>query len=428
MFINEPLSSSFYDSITRAGGIAIYYTDSTHYGLEGWLQGSPTTIDYNKGTQIFGLGSKNFIASWNIGVNALWRGDLVNTAGNFTGKSGDITIGSQGIRGYRWYIDADGEADFMQGRVHLGPSKCEIAGWTIQENRLCTSKAALVNDTNYAGLFLSTNVLGSSEGVALTDKIASSGGIYLITTSNHAELAAYSVGDILLFKLTSSGTNQIASWKFDHKRIYIGASDLIPGSKFTAFSNSLVLSDNGIHAPKWCLLADGSGKLAGGNISWDIDGNVTFANSVKLAWTQITGTDGVMTTATYIDANGIFTGKISANNITAGTISTASIKCEGKWELNADGSGMLASGNISWDKTGKANFTGKIIANSGSIGGFEIGDGHIGVTATASGESSSADWANLSIYKDFLRLVAVKGMSCLAMMLFQALWVARLPL
>ena len=168
--------------------------------------------------------------------------------------------------------------------------------------------------------------------------------------------------------------------------------------------------------------------MAGGNISWDIDGNVTFANSVKLAWTQITGTDGVMTTATYIDANGIFTGKISANNITAGTISTASIKCEGKWELNADGCGMLASGNISWDKTGKANFTGKIIANSGSIGGFEIGDGHIGVTATASGESSSADWANLSIYKDFLRLVAVKGMSCLAMMLFQALWVARLPL
>ncbi len=409
MFINEPLSSSFYDSITRAGGIAIYYTDSTHYGLEGWLQGSPTTIDYNKGTQIFGLGSKNFIASWNIGANALWRGDLVNTAGNFTGKSGDITIGSRGIRGYRWYIDADGEADFMQGRVHLGPSKCEIAGWTIQENRLCTSKAALVNDTNYAGLFLSTNVLGSSEGVALTDKIASSGGIYLITTSNHAELAAYSVGDILLFKLTSSGTNQIASWKFDHKRIYIGASDLIPGSKFTAFSNSLVLSDNGIHAPKWCLLADGSGKLAGGNISWDIDGNVTFANSVKLAWTQITGTDGVMTTATYIDANGIFTGKISANNITAGTISTASIKCEGKWELNADGSGMLASGNISWDKTGKANFTGKIIANSGSIGGFEIGDGHIGVKATASGESSSADWANLSIYKDFFKVGGSKG-------------------
>lgn len=377
MFINEPLSSSFYDSITRAGGIAIYYTDSTHYGLEGWLQGSPTTIDYNKGTQIFGLGSKNFIASWNIGANALWRGDLVNTAGNFTGKSGDITIGSQGIRGYRWYIDADGEADFMQGRVHLGPSKCEIAGWTIQENRLCTSKAALVNDTNYAGLFLSTNVLGSSEGVALTDKIASSGGIYLITTSNHAELAAYSVGDILLFKLTSSGTNQIASWKFDHKRIYIGASDLIPGSKFTAFSNSLVLSDNGIHAPKWCLLADGSGKLAGGNISWDIDGNVTFANSVKLAWTQITGTEGVMTTATYIDANGIFTGKISANNITAGTISTASIKCEGKWALNTDGSGFLASNNISWLADGTLSVKGHIEADSGVIGGFKITDSGI---------------------------------------------------
>lgn len=378
MFINEPLSSSFYDSITRAGGIAIYYADSTHYGLEGWLQGSPTTIDYNKGTQIFGLGSKNFIASWNIGANALWRGDLVNTAGNFTGKSGDITIGSQGIRGYRWYIDADGEADFMQGRVHLGPSKCEIAGWTIKENRLCTPKAALINDTNYAGLFLSTNTLGESEGVLLIDKISASGGIYLVTSGNKAELAAYSVGNILLFKLTSSGTSQIASWKFDNKRIYIGSSDLGAGNnKFAIYPNSLVLSDAGIHAPKWCLLADGSGKLAGGNISWDVDGNVTFANSVKLSWDQITGTDGVMTTATYIDANGIFTGKISADNITAGTISTASIKCEGKWALNTDGSGFLASNNISWLADGTLSVKGHIEADSGVIGGFKITDSGI---------------------------------------------------
>lgn len=422
VFINEPLSSSFYDSITRAGGIAIYYTDSTHYGLEGWLQGSPTTIDYNKGTQIFGLGSKNFIASWNIGVNALWRGDLVNTAGNFTGKSGDITIGSQGIRGYRWYIDADGEADFMQGRVHLGPSKCEIAGWTIEENRLCTPKAALINDTNYAGLFLSTNTLGESEGVLLIDKISASGGIYLVTSGSKAELAAYSVGNILLFKLTSSGTSQIASWKFDNKRIYIGSPDLRAGSnKFAIYPNSLVLSDEGIHAPKWYLLADGSGKLAAGNISWDKDGNVTFANSVKLAWTQITGTDGVMTEATYIDANGIFTGKISADNITTGTLSAERIDADellsngDKWALLKDGSGYLASKNLTWDKVGNLSMTGKIEANSGSIAGFEIANGRIGIDSSAKGKpsddpnNSQENWAHLTITKDFFKVGGAKG-------------------
>ncbi len=377
LYIGEPTTGSFYNDITKMGGIAMFYTDTEHYGMEGWKQGigridGNGIITYSKGSKIFSLGSDNRIADWTITTTALYRGSYKNTAGTFTNASGDITIGSQGIRGWKWYIDADGEADFMQGRVHLGPSKCEIAGWTIEENRLCTPKAALVNDTNYAGLFLSTMSFGASEGALLTDKISSLGGIYLVTSGNHAELAAYFGSDTLLFKLTSSGTSQIASWKFNNKRIYIGAADLIPGSNFTAYSDSLVLSDKGVHAPQWCLLANGSGKLAGGKISWDVDGNVTFANSVKLAWTQITGTDGVMTKATYIDANGIFTGKISADNITAGTISTASIKCEGKWALNTDGSGFLASNNISWLADGTLSVKGHIEANSGVIGGFKI--------------------------------------------------------
>lgn len=383
MYISEPTADSFYEDITKAGGIAMFYKDSNNYGLEGWLHGIGKTnlnsglISYSKGTKIFSLGNENLIAGWTITTQALYRGTCCNTAGETTSSSGEITIGSNGIRGWKWYIDADGEADFM-GRVHLGPSKCEIAGWTIEENRLCTPKAALINDTNYAGLFLSTNILGESEGVLLIDKISASGGIYLVTSGSKAELAAYSVGDILLFKLTSSGTSQIASWKFDSKRIYIGSADLGAGSnKFAIYPNSLVLSDEGIHAPKWYLLADGSGKLAAGNISWDKDGNVTFANSVKLAWTQITGTDGVMTTATYIDANGIFTGQISANNITAGTISTASIKCEGKWALNTDGSGFLASNNISWLADGTLSVKGHIEADSGVIGGFKITDSGI---------------------------------------------------
>ena len=372
VFVGEPSFDSFYDQITRCGGVVMRYTDATHYGLEGWLQGPPNGLSYYKGSQIFSLGARNFIASWNIGANALWRGTLSNIAGNYTNNSGDITIGTQGIRGYRWYIDADGEADFMQGRVHLGPSKCEIAGWTIMENRLCTPKAALVNDTKYAGLFLSTASLGDSEGVLLTDKIATSGGIYLVTSGSQAELAAYSGSNVVLFKLTSSGTSQIASWKFNNKRIYIGSADLIPVSNFTAFSDSLVLSDMGIHAPKWCLMADGSGKLAGGNIIWDINGNVTFANSVNISWSQITGTDVVTNKLTKIDANGIYTGTISADKITAGSISTADIICKDKWALMRDGTGYLASRNISWQADGTLTVKGHVEANSGVIGGFKI--------------------------------------------------------
>lgn len=424
MYISEPTADSFYEDITKTGGIAMFYKDSNNYGLEGWLHGIGKTnlnsglISYSKGTKIFSLGNENLIAGWTITTQALYRGTCCNTAGETTSSSGDITIGSNGIRGWKWYIDADGEADFMQGRVHLGPSKCEIAGWTIEDNRLCTPKAALINDTNYAGLFLSTNTLGESEGVLLIDKISTSGGIYLVTSGSKAELAAYSVGNILLFKLTSSGTSQIASWKFDNKRIYIGSSDLGAGSnKFAIYPNSLVLSDEGIHAPKWYLLADGSGKLAAGNISWDEDGNVTFTNSVKLAWTQITGTDGVMTKATYIDANGIFTGQISADNITTGTLSAERIDADellsngDKWALLKDGSGYLASKNLTWDKDGNLSVTGKIEATSGSIAGFAISNGRIGVESTATGTPSGNQdsWANLTITKDFFKVGGAKG-------------------
>lgn len=361
MFINEPLSSSFYDSITRAGGIAIYYTDSTHYGLEGWLQGSPTTIDYNKGTQIFGLGSKNFIASWNIGANALWRGDLVNTAGNFTGKSGDITIGSQGIRGYRWYIDADGEADFMQGRVHLGPSKCEIAGWALTETMLKASNVALASGNNCSGLYLSHATLPTTGAASYAEYIRANGGIYLANLPSGPSLRGQNNDGKMTFQLTN-GVCFIGGWWFSEECLFTGAKST-PTGEFATEGN-ITLSPDGLRGFKFRLEADGSGAIAGGNIWWEADGKVHFTDQVSLSWSNVTGKPNL----TKIDANGIYTGTISADKITVGSISTDWIKNGIKWGLLIDGSGYLASKNIEWDKDGNINVKGHIEADSGSIG------------------------------------------------------------
>jgi len=149
------------------------------------------------------------------------------------------------------------------------------------------------------------------------------------------------------------------------------------------------------------LCVNGDGAVAGGNISWDQQGNVTFADSVKIGWNNLGGT--------IINSEGVFAGKISADNITAGTISTANIKnASGTWYLNQDGSGALANGNVSWQSNGEVTFTGRIIAKSGSIGGFEISNDHIGVSSSAS-DSGDAAWAALSIYKDFFKVGGAKG-------------------
>lgn len=188
-----------------------------------------------------------------------------------------------------------------------------------------------------------------------------------------------------------------------------------------------------------------------------IEGTATLTWYVAYATVfDITSSEKYTTT---IDGNGIYTSTLNANQINAGTISAdriaagsinaskldaASIKAniintsyinglsctfnkgtiggwninasqiyknsvvlssDGsitngiKWKLNTDGSGQLASGNISWDTVGNVAMTGAINASSGSIGGFTIAYGRIGSTATGSGSGGG-----LAIYEDLFRV------------------------
>lgn len=46
------------------------------------------------------------------------------------------------------------------------------------------------------------------------------------------------------------------------------------------------MGSNGIRGCKWRLDSNGGGAIAGGNISWDTTGKVTFSPSVSLHWTN----------------------------------------------------------------------------------------------------------------------------------------------
>ena len=177
------------------------------------------------------------------------------------------------------------------------------------------------------------------------------------------------------------------------------------------------------------LKADGSGYLANQNISWDVNGNVTFGGSVKLNWqndinnavtdattnlnNKIDNVNGELnnkiddiqdsnndrfdtlelsaTTVasavtecndnyyelnnkignklTHIDATGIYTGTIAAEKIVGGYINAEHINADEllsngeKWALKSDGSGYLASKNISWDTAGNVVFGNSVSLN-----------------------------------------------------------------
>lgn len=350
------------------GGVKMWFTSTVDFGFAGWKSGK----------KVFQLGSVNFIAGWNFDDTSFWSGTKNNSTGEYT-VSG-ITIGSNGLRGIKWRIDSNGDVSFMGGKIAFTSSSNsgEIVGWKLNESRFSTDKITLVSDAANTGLYMSAHVnsqFNSRAAASLENFIDSYGGIYLKVKTDSADLAAYDVNGKRIFKIKTNGLSHIAGWNFDNTTLYTGTA----ATSGYAKTGEITLGPTGLRGYKWRFENDGSGALAGDKIHWDKDGNLT------------------------VDA------KISADNISSGTISTANIRnASGTWYLNQDGSGALANGNIVWNVKGETTFTGKIIATSGEIGGFNISSDHIGVSSSSS-ESGDANWAALSIYRDFFKVGGAKG-------------------
>lgn len=82
---------------------------------------------------------------------------------------------------------------------------------------------------------------------------------------------------------------KIGGWSLDADSIYRGTKNNNPGA-CTAASGTITIGSNGIRGFKWRLDATGAGAVAGGNIAWDVAGNVTFGPSVTLNWTNAAST------------------------------------------------------------------------------------------------------------------------------------------
>ena len=289
----------------------------------------------------------NRIASWGFDADSLYMGAKVNMQKKYTASSGDITIGSQGMRGNSWYIDTDGSVSFLKGEVQFAESSGSMVGWNLNAKRLSNPNVAIVSDTANAGIFMSVadgtdfNSLASS---SLTDYIDAHGGIYMKIKTDGVSFAAYDKDGYKIFKLRSNGVSSIANWNIEKDALFVGSKKVDAGS-FTDAAGSMTFSGTGIRGNKWRLEADGSGSLAGDMISWNAAGEVDFK------------------------------AKVSADNITAGTISACTIQSSTDnptWKLNPDGSGYLANRNISWKTDGSLTMSGEITASSGKIGDFSI--------------------------------------------------------
>lgn len=254
-----------------------------------YIQG--LTLNFTKGT----------IGGWTIDGDSIFRGTKSNTSGTYTSASGAITIGSNGIRVFKWKLDSSGAGALAGGNI----------SWDASGNVTFGSNVSL-NWTNAAN-----NALNSAKSYADTKKTEA---------INSAATTAQQKADAAKNAAISDATNKVNALKpqltkIDANGIYTGtinASQITAGTinagriDVNTLKSSLITAGN-IEA---LTLNIGKGKIGG----WNISGNAISKNSVSL------GSDG---------------------SITNGT----------KWKLNNDGSGQLANGNIKWNAAGTLTFS-----------------------------------------------------------------------
>lgn len=277
-------------------------------------------------------------------------------------SSGTITTETvNGIYGFKdgyktFYVDNSGNAQLGYGNEYI---KYNASTGKIEFGSAVSMQWVGATYIDKDGIFTGTLSADTVSAINIAASQITSGKIsatYINTDELKSTLITASNINALTLT-TTKGT--IGGWSIDSDSIYRGTKKNT-ATTYTAASGSMTIGSTGIRGYKWRLESTGAGAVAGGNISWDASGNVTFANAVSLNWTEPIGeiTDALggdeFPKLTKITAEGVYTGSITASQITAGTIS-------------AD---RIATGSITAAKLDSASIKSDII-NTTYINGLE---------------------------------------------------------
>ncbi|MCR2005511.1 hypothetical protein NSB20_08220 [Bacteroides acidifaciens] len=183
------------DWVKEYGGVAMYYISNADYGL----------IGYKNNEKVFSAGADNFIAGWHFDENAIWLGTKNNNINQHTSTEGDITIGTNGLRGFKWRLEGDGSGVLAGGNItwdtqgntsitgEITATSGSIGGFEIGDGRIGVTESTEMNG-KYQGLAIlssfikysstniwtgfGTNVFPASSGLSGLCRLEYSGSIY----------------------------------------------------------------------------------------------------------------------------------------------------------------------------------------------------------------------------------------------------------
>lgn len=241
------------------------------------------------------------IGGWSIDTDSIYRGTKNNTSGAYTGASGSVCIGSNGIRGFKWRLEATGAGAVAGGNISWDAAGNVTFGssitlnWSTPISNITTAlggtsfpKMTKISATGiYTGTLTAAQVnavainAGSiTAGILSTDRIGAKAITAAKIAAGTITAAEINVASIQASVVTATAVNgltctfskgTIAGWHINTSQIY---------------KNNVYLGADGsiTNSTKWKLNNDGSGLIANGNISWNAAGAVTFGTSVSLQW------------------------------------------------------------------------------------------------------------------------------------------------
>lgn len=330
------------------------------------------------------------VGGWSLDAESIYRGAKSNTSGAFTPASGAVTLGSTGLRGYKWRLDATGAGAIAGGNIawdaagKVAFANSVAVAWqsgidTAQELALAMAFGKMLyrDPTFQVGTNNIKAYNNSGNGTVTVSRVANaqapndSGQVLEIATSGEASPA---FGGFYF-------ANTCAANKIFITRII---AKIPVGFKIVWASNSIGVGSKSC----WLTSADGTGawkeyiyKVVCGAEGTFQTTNFFYLNAASgvtlpLVWQvayatvfDITASERYTTT---IDANGIYTGALTAAQITAGT-------------LSAD---RIAAGSLKAEKLDATSIRASIINTDyinglsctfvrGKIGGWIIGADNI---------------------------------------------------
>lgn len=157
------------DWVKEYGGVAMYYINNADYGL----------IGYKNNEKVFSAGADNFIAGWHFDENAIWLGTKNNNINQHTSTEGDITIGTNGLRGFKWRLEGDGSGVLAGGNItwdtqgntsitgKITATSGSIGGFDIGDGRIGVTESIEMNG-RYQGLTILSSFIKYSSGEVWT--------------------------------------------------------------------------------------------------------------------------------------------------------------------------------------------------------------------------------------------------------------------